>query len=179
MPEAPSIMQWWIFVISAKRSPPSRPSTSQFSQSGRRRSSGCDMTRAESRFSCAAVPGFGSAVWRMWKSRLKRGSSTHDRVLEAGDPVELLPVARDAVEHGLGRALEALDVDAAVGGAERTDLEDQRGRHVHVHVRRLEEQERVVLRGQAVVAVAGHGGSPREELPFYTRAASPSTCSMS
>ncbi len=64
-PEAPSIMQWWIFVIIAKRSP-SRPSTIQVSQSGRRRSSGCDMMRAESRFSCAALPGFGSAVWRRW-----------------------------------------------------------------------------------------------------------------
>ena len=59
-------MQWWIFVIIAKRSPPSRPSTIQVSQSGRRRSSCCDMTRAESRFSCASSPGFGSAVWRMW-----------------------------------------------------------------------------------------------------------------
>ena len=62
MPEAPSIMQWWILVISAKRSPPSSPSITQFSQSGRRRSSGCDMMRAASRLSCAGEPGFGSAV---------------------------------------------------------------------------------------------------------------------
>ena len=84
MPEAPSIMQWWIFEISAKRSPPSSPSTTQFSHSGRRRSSGCDMMRAESRLSCAGVPGFGSAVWRMWKSRLKRGSSTQTAWLANG-----------------------------------------------------------------------------------------------
>ena len=47
MPEAPSIMQWWVLLISAKRSPPSRPSTTQISQSGRARSSCCDMMRAD------------------------------------------------------------------------------------------------------------------------------------
>ena len=58
-------MQWWTFEISAKRSP-SRPSTTHISQSGRERSRCCCMMRAESAFSCAMLPGFGSAVWRRW-----------------------------------------------------------------------------------------------------------------
>ena len=61
-PDAPSIMQWWIFVSSANESPPSRPSMTQVSQSGRLRSSGCDMMRAASFLSWAALPGFGSEV---------------------------------------------------------------------------------------------------------------------
>ncbi len=65
-PEAPSIVQWWILVMSAKPSPSSRPSTTHVSQSGRLRSSGWAMIRAESFFSWACVPGRGSAVWRTW-----------------------------------------------------------------------------------------------------------------
>jgi hypothetical protein len=47
-PAEPSIMQWWILVMSAKLSPSSRPSTTHVSHSGRLRSSCCDMMRAES-----------------------------------------------------------------------------------------------------------------------------------
>jgi hypothetical protein len=35
--------------------------------------------------SCSSLPGLGSAVWRTWYSRLKRGSSTH-----SGRPISSL-----------------------------------------------------------------------------------------
>ncbi len=75
-PEMPSTSEWWVFEISAKRSP-SSPSTSQFSHSGLSRSSGWEAIRAASRNSCSSLPGAGSAVWRTWYSMLKSGSSTH------------------------------------------------------------------------------------------------------
>ena len=64
-PDEPSIMQWWIFVMTAKRSF-SRPSTTQISQSGRALSRGWAMMREDSFFSWLSVPGWGSAVWRTW-----------------------------------------------------------------------------------------------------------------
>ena len=50
-PDAPSIMQWWIFVTMANCSPPASPSTIHISQSGRSRSSCCAMMRPPRRFS--------------------------------------------------------------------------------------------------------------------------------
>ena len=72
----PSTSAWWVLEISANRSP-SSPSTSQFSHSGLSRSSGWEAIREASRNSCSSLPGDGSAVWRMWYSMLKSGSSTH------------------------------------------------------------------------------------------------------
>ena len=57
-PEVPSIMQWWILLIRAKR-PPSRPSTTQISHSGRSRSRCWAMMRAARFFSWLSEPGFG------------------------------------------------------------------------------------------------------------------------
>ena len=72
-PAMPSTSAWWVFEISAKRSP-SSPWTSHVSHSGLARSSCCEWMRAASERSCASDPGDGSAVWRMWYSRLKLGS---------------------------------------------------------------------------------------------------------
>ena len=49
-PDAPSIMQWCILLIVAKR-PSVRPSMIQSSHRGRARSRGCDMIRADIRLS--------------------------------------------------------------------------------------------------------------------------------
>ena len=75
-PAMPSTSAWWFLEMSAKR-PPSRPCTSHVSHSGLERSSACEYMRATSARSCSSEPGPGSAVWRTWNSRLKRGSSTH------------------------------------------------------------------------------------------------------
>ena len=75
-PEMPSTMQWWTLQMSAHRLSES-PSTTHVSQSGRARSSGCDMRRAMSAESSASPPGAGNAVRRTWYERLKCGSSTH------------------------------------------------------------------------------------------------------
>ncbi len=75
-PAMPSMSEWWVFVIRAKRSS-SRPSISHISHSGLERSSCWEKIRAVSSWSCSKVPGAGRAVWRTWYSRLKLGSSTH------------------------------------------------------------------------------------------------------
>ncbi len=72
----PSISEWWVFEISAKRSSLS-PSISHISHSGLERSSCWEKMRAVRLHSCSQSPGAGSAVWRTWYSRLKLGSSTH------------------------------------------------------------------------------------------------------
>ena len=53
------------------------------------------------------------------------------------------------------RYASAADVDAALRSAEWAGLEDEGGRDVHVHVRRLPDQEGVVLGREPVVGVAG------------------------
>ena len=84
-PETPSIMQWWTFEISAKRSS-SRPSTTHISQSGRERSRRCAMMRAASCAELRGVAGPGQArvahvvvevealVVHPDRARLRRGS---------------------------------------------------------------------------------------------------------
>ncbi len=67
---------WCTFVRHATR-PPSNPSITQTSHSGRERSSGWATRRAISVDSSASPPGFGMAVLRMWKSMSKSGSSIH------------------------------------------------------------------------------------------------------
>ncbi len=64
-PDTPSTSAWCVFVTMAKRSP-FRRWTSQISHSGLARSSSCEKSRPESRFSSVSVPGRGSAVWRTW-----------------------------------------------------------------------------------------------------------------
>ena len=65
-PPAPSVMQWWILFSREKCSPPSSPSITQISQSGRERSRRRARIREASSFSCSRVPGRGSERWRMW-----------------------------------------------------------------------------------------------------------------
>ena len=83
----PSTSAWWVFEISAKRLP-SSPWTSHVSHSGLARSSCWEWMRAASVRSCSSEPGDGSAVWRMWYSRLKLGSSIH-----TGRPVSIGGIA--------------------------------------------------------------------------------------
>jgi hypothetical protein len=79
-----------------------------------------------------------------------------DRVIQQGDPLELLPIAGNQVEHRFGGALDAADIDSALLGAQRAGLVDQRGGHVHVDLGPLHQEEHVVLGGQPLVAVVGH-----------------------
>ena len=65
VPPMPSTMQWCTFESSAQR-PPSMPSSSHASQSGRSRSSRCAKTRPASWRSCRGRPGFGTAACRTW-----------------------------------------------------------------------------------------------------------------
>ena len=76
VPETPSTKAWWVLERTAQL-PSSSPSTTQISQRGLDRSSGCDMTRPTSFRSSASPPGEGRAVCRTWYSMLKCGSSTH------------------------------------------------------------------------------------------------------
>ena len=75
-PDTPSTSAWWVLEISAKRSS-SSPWASQISHSGLDRSRRWLKTLPASWRSCSSDPGAGSAVWRTWYSRLKRGSSIH------------------------------------------------------------------------------------------------------
>ena len=96
----PSTMQWWILKTSAQR-PPSSPSTSHVSHSGRSRSSGSDISRPIRRQNAASSPGAASAVWRRWYSRSKCGSSTQTgRPSSNGTRPDALAVPRDQVELG-------------------------------------------------------------------------------
>ena len=80
-PDTPSTSAWWVLEMSAKRFC-SSPWTSHNSHSGFARSSRCECVRAASARSCSSDPGWGSAVWRTWYSRLKLGSS-----IQIGRPV--------------------------------------------------------------------------------------------
>ena len=57
------------------RVPPSTPSITYSSHSGRDRSSGRAWIRQTTSASCCGVPGAGTAWWRTWKSMSKSGSS--------------------------------------------------------------------------------------------------------
>ena len=76
VPETPSTSAWCVLANTAQRRS-SRPSTTQISQSGLERSSGCAMTRPTSLRSSLSPPGDGNAVCRRWYSMLKCTSSTH------------------------------------------------------------------------------------------------------
>jgi hypothetical protein len=68
-----------------------------------------------------------------------------------------LSVAGDEMQARHHVGADAIDVDAAIGEAERPGLVHRRTGHVHGGVRSLEEEERVVEEAQAVVGVAHHG----------------------
>jgi hypothetical protein len=72
------------------------------------------------------------------------------------DPAQLLAQARDLVELRLDAPADRLDVDPAVGPQQGSGVEDRRARAVREGVRRVEDQERVVLRREPLVAGAGH-----------------------
>ena len=55
--DMPSIMQWWTFVMTAKRSAPARPSTIHISHSGFERSSCCDDDATGEPLQLSLVPG--------------------------------------------------------------------------------------------------------------------------
>ena len=74
-PASPSAKQWWIISSTATR-PPASPSMSQISHRGRSRSSGDDISRAQSSNSCASSPGSGTAASRTWLEMSNSGSST-------------------------------------------------------------------------------------------------------
>ena len=73
-----------------------------------------------------------------------------------------LPVARDPVQARRDVAADSLDVDAAVGGGERTRVEDRDPAEVHVRVLVLEDQvdERFDLVELGNDIVTGDMGGP-------------------
>ncbi len=75
-PDTPSMAAWWMRVTAAMR-PPSRPSTTCMSHSGRARSSGRPASSPTRVSSWAREPGAGSADRCRWASRSKSGSSIH------------------------------------------------------------------------------------------------------
>ena len=79
-PDTPSTMLWCSFEMNAHR-PWERPSTNQYSHSGRPRSIRPDITLAMRRFSSSRPPGEGRAVLRMCQRTSNCGSST-----QAGAP---------------------------------------------------------------------------------------------
>ena len=79
-----------------------------------------------------------------------------DRVVLERDVAQLLAVARDLVQQAGGQLLEGLSVDAAIGLAQGPGLQNLCGGDMHVGVRLLEYQKRIVERRQTVVGVAGH-----------------------
>ena len=73
-PAMPSIMAWWVLLTMAQR-PPSRPSTSQVSHSGRERSRCSDMMCAVRSRSDSSVPGRGRVACLTWSPMRNRASS--------------------------------------------------------------------------------------------------------
>jgi hypothetical protein len=66
MPPTPSVMEWWILVIKALRSP-SRPSTTTNSHNGRARSKPCMATGSAMSNTWRRQPGASG-----WPMRMKR-----------------------------------------------------------------------------------------------------------
>ena len=75
-PEAPSTAAWCTLVMTAKR-PPSMPSMTHASHSGRERSSGVLAMRPQISPSSLRPPGAGQATRRTWRMMSKSGSSIH------------------------------------------------------------------------------------------------------
>ena len=145
----PSISEWWVFEISAKRSS-CRPSISHISHRGLERSSCWEKMRAVKLSSCLRSPGTGSAVWRTWYSRLKSGSSTHTgRPLSSAVWGQLVAVARHQVQPPADLLEEFLQ-------RRRRAFQDRQAADVHVRVRPLLVQEGGVDGGQPIEMALGH-----------------------
>src|SRR4030095_3045639 len=86
----------------------------------------------------------------------------HRMVLDR-DPLDALAVARDAVQPRRDVLADLVDVDTALRRRERTLLEDEAARHVHVGVRAFELEEAAILRGEPVVGGHRSSRSPAED----------------
>jgi len=73
---------------------------------------------------------------------------------------ELLPIARDQVEHASEGRCEALGVDPSCGRPQRACLDDLHGCHVHRGRIALGDQEQVVARLEALGEAALHAPPP-------------------
>ena len=148
-PAMPSISEWWVLVISAKRSS-SRPSISHISHSGLERSSCWEKIRAVRSCSCSQLPGGG-----------QRGVA--HVVLEVEARV-VDPHRAPAVERRVGElvAVAGHQVQAPADLLEellhrrRRAFDDRQPADVHVRDGALLVQERGVDRGQPVEVALGH-----------------------
>ena len=116
-PAMPSIMQWCVLEISAKRSA-SSPSTNHISHSGFPRSSCCDMMRPTSRLSASSSPGRGSRGVANVVGDIEVIVVDPDRMSFARHPRNPLAEARHAVEACFDRRTHAIDVEAALVACE-------------------------------------------------------------
>ena len=152
-PEMPSTSAWWVFESIAKRSP-SRPSTSQISQSGLSRSSCWANTRPASALSCSSEPGAGQRGGAHVVAKVQvRVVDPLRAALGERHEREPLAVARHQPEAALDR-LEQLVV-----GRGRA-LEDHHAGHVHVGGAVLQMEERGV---EPCQTIRGHGSKTRSE----------------
>ena len=149
-------MQWCTFEITAKRSPPSRPSITHSSQSGRRRSSSCELEAADQALELGDVAGLGQGGVADVVLDAEVVVVDPDRPATQRCVGQALPVARDAVQARADERADPLDVDAAVLGAQRPGFGDEHRRDVHRRARPLGAEERRVLRREQLVLVARH-----------------------
>ena len=143
-PEMPSTSAWWVFAISAKRSPAMRW-TSQISHSGLERSRRWENSRPASCFSAASSAGLRQRGVADVVARVEvRVVGPHRPALPERHVREALAVARHEVQA-------ADDVVDELLRRRRLALEDHHRRDVHVRGRVvLQVQERRVERRQAV-----------------------------
>ena len=137
--------------------PPSSPSMSQMSHSGRPRSSGHDINRAQRSSSWASSPGSGSAAWCTCVGDVEVGvvHPHRGRLADQGE-TDALAQLRHEVQPALHLGPDLVEPQAPTGVVQRTTLEDPDGAHVHGCVIRLHGEERRIERRQDV-AVRGHG----------------------
>ena len=82
------------------------------------------------------------------------------RIAEHGGACELLLVARHAVQAGLHKAPDLVDIGGSIGVAERRGVEERDGADVHVGIRELvlHVKEARVEGAQALVVSKRHRG---------------------
>ena len=145
----PSISEWWVLVISAKRSS-SRPSISHISHSGFERSSCWEKIRAVRSCSCSHAAGGGQRGVADVVLEVEAGVIDPHRASAVDRCVgELVAVARDQVQS-------PADLLEELVHARRRAFDDRQAADVHVRDGALLVQERGVYRRQPVEVALGH-----------------------
>ena len=180
-PARPSAMEWCSISSSATR-PPSSPSISQMSHSGRVRSSRHDTSRAQSSSSWASCAGCGQRGLVDVVGDVEVGVvDPHRRGLaERREPDDLAQLGHE-VQPALHLGAHLVEPEAPAGVVQRATLEDPDEAHVHRGVVRLHVEEGRIERRQGVgggrhadlggSGVAGRS-TPRRSRPQCRRRAS-------